>query len=503
MSDEGCQKVGFVGQPVSIEVGTGNPEVFKYTKLWSVPEYRAIAPGEEYVETFLREAKPRQGAHVVDLGCGTGRAGLRLATVGRCNVTMIDFARNCLDKHVQDLLEKGMIASEDQEPVKISFIKADLEKRLPVIAEYGFCCDVMEHIPPEKVQAVLNNILLACRHCFFVIFTKEDNCGKAHIGEPIHLSLHPYSWWLERFNERECVIHWSAERENAVVFYVTAWQEAKTIVESGVVNTGEDQIRKNVETNIAGDWMQVSPHESNEEEVMILGGGPSLANFEQDIWLKRREGVKLITLGGAYNWALEKGFRISGTIIVDARPFNARFVKPVVDDCKYFIASQCDPSVFEGLPKDRTYIWHTMADQITDLLKARYDRWWSIPGGSTVLLRAIPLLRLLGFHRFHLYGCDSCLSGGTTHHAYEQVENNTEAILPVLTSDGRLFHCHPWMVAQSEEFLELVKFFGDEIDLAIYGDGLLSHLITTAANLTPDTEGNDNGSGNLESIQQG
>jgi len=219
---------------------------------------------------------------------------------------------------------------------------------------------------------------------------------------------------------------------------------------------------------------------------MILGGGPSLLQFEQQILTQRAEGVKLVTMNGTYHWALEHGLTPSAQIIVDARPFNVRFTKPVVDGCKYLIASQVDPPVFEGLPKDRTYVWHTSTGLIKDILTTQYETWWSVPGGSTVLLRAIPLLRLLGFKRFHLYGCDSCLTE-QSHHAYAQPENDAALVIPVTVKEsGRLFHCHPWMISQAHELMDLIRFLGDEIELEIYGDGLLAHLLQTGASFSED-----------------
>jgi hypothetical protein len=224
----------------------------------------------------------------------------------------------------------------------------------------------------------------------------------------------------------------------------------------------------------------VTPHLPQETEVMILGGGPWMLEYEDIIKQMRKDGVKLVTLNGSYNWALEHGLTPSATVIVDGRPFNARFVKPVVDGCKYLIASQCDPSVFEGLPKDRTLMWHTSTELITDILKEHYkeEPWYIVPGGSTVLLRAIPMLRMLGYKKFHLFGCDSCLRG-SEHHAYSQPENDGGAV-PV-TAAGKIFTCHPWMVSQAQEFQDLIRMMGDEIELEIYGDGLLAHILNAAA----------------------
>jgi hypothetical protein len=252
---------------------------------------------------------------------------------------------------------------------------------------------------------------------------------------------------------------------------------------------------------------------------MILGGGPSLGLFEDEIKAKRAEGVKLITLNGAYNWALARGLTPSVQIIVDARAFNARFTKPVVPGFKedapdgkvegtvYLLASQCDPSVFEGLPRDRTYIFHTMTTLVTDLLEAQYGKvWHSIPGGSTVLLRAIPLMRMLGYTKFHLYGCDSCLlpppvvepithallgrmpmelsEHAMVHHAYAQPENDAAVILPVTTNPGgRVFYCHGWQISQAQEFMDLLKMLGDVIELEIHGDGLLAYILKTGAEM--------------------
>jgi SAM-dependent methyltransferase len=462
----------FEGFAPEITIGAGNPEALKYGKLWAHPEYRKVAPGEQLAQIFLAQAHPKAGSEVLDFGCGTGRGALMLALLGGLRVTMLDFVNNCLDDDVRAMLTTQAHA--------LRFIKADLEQKLPVAAPYGFCTDVLEHIPPDKVDRVLNNILLAAQHVFFSISTVEDRCG-ALIGEPLHLSLHPFAWWMEKFRERDCVIHWSQEVDGACLFYVSAWTAGPAIVEAGILNVTDEQIRANVQHNIAQGWQQVAPHPTNDVEVMLLGGGPSMPAFENEMKRQRAAGVKLITLNGAYNWALAHGLTPSAQIIVDARAFNARFVQPVVDGCKYLLSSQCDPSVFEGLPADRTYLWHTSTDLIKDLLNAQYEKWWYVPGGSTVLLRAIPLLRMLGFKRFHLYGCDSCLGEADQHHAYAQPENDSAVVVPLSVQAGRIFYCHPWMIAQAQEMLDLIRVLGEEIELEIHGDGLLAHILRTAA----------------------
>lgn len=464
------------------------PEREIYKALWARDDYREFSPGEHAAQTFLRQAKPRLGASVIDLGCGSGRGGLILAMPppagASMNVTLLDFADNCLDEIVRETLETS--------PEQLRFVEADLTVPHSVtsVTEYGFCCDVLEHIAEDKVSIVLHNCLMAAQHCFFQICTVDDSFG-AVIGHPLHLTVKPFAWWLEQFQKLKCVVHWSKDDGHNALFYVTAWSGAQEVADVGMLNVGEEKIKEQVAINIAGGWDQVSPHETNNVEVMIVGGGPSLKNHIEDIKRLRAEGVKLVTLNGAYNWALEQGMKPSATIICDARDHNARFVKPVIDECKYLMCSQVHPSVLEGLPRDRTLLWHTSAEAIHDTLLAQYPVSYPIPGGSTVLLRAIPLLRMLGFTKFHLFGCDSCLSEEEAHHAYAQAENDRQTILPVVVTGGRIFQCNAWMISQAHEFIGLIQMLGDELELEVYGDGLLAYILregAALADLQPDAE---------------
>jgi SAM-dependent methyltransferase len=466
---------GSVGYAPTVTIRPIERELYK--QMWDREEYRRVSPGEECANDFLAMVKPKHGSSMLDLGCGTGRGGLSLAFFGGMDVTLVDFADNCLDTDVRDMLKTQSHA--------LRFVQADLTKPLPVEAAYGYCCDVLEHIPAAQIDDVLDNCLRACQHVFFQISTVDDALGVL-VGHKLHLSVHPYEWWLQKLQDRGCTVHWSQGGSNSCAFYVTAWMDGQKVVDSGVLNVDERQVIENVRHNIAQGWDQVQPHLTNDVEVVILGGGPSLNGCEEEIRQKQAEGAKIVTLNGAYNWCLDRGIAPVNQIVVDARAFNSRFTRPAREDCFYFIASQCDPSVLEGLPKNRTLLWHTTAEMIRPLLDEQYGgKWWGIPGGSTVLLRAIPLLRMLGFQKFHLYGCDSCLTA-EEHHAYKQDENAADVVVPVVVG-GRVFHCHPWMASQAQELMSLVKYMGDEIALDIHGDGLLAWLLQHAAQLDEES----------------
>jgi len=467
-------QAGIKGTAPIVKVTNVRPqEKDLYKMMWEHPEYRKVAPGEYVVQDFFAQAQPKKGSSVIDFGCGTGRGALSLAILGGLDVTMVDFADNCLDADIVPILkaQKHMFR----------FVEADLSEPLPVTAAYGYCTDVMEHIRPELVDKVIDNCLKAAQHVFFQISTVDDSMGVL-VGHKLHLSVHPFSWWLKKFRDRKCVIHWTKENVNNSMFYVTSWMDGKEVVELGIPNTEEEEIVANAKHNIKQGYLQVQPHPANTEEVMIVGGSPSVKGQLEKIKELRAKGVKLITINGAYKWCIDNGLTPSAMVMLDAREFNSRFTKPVVDDCKYFLASQCNPKAFEGLPKDRTYLWHTQAEFLNDELAKQFEAWYPVPGGSTVLLRAIPLFRMLGFKRFHLFGCDSCLEENE-HHAYEQKENDKQLVIPV-NVDGKIFSCNPWMMCQAQEFIEIVKMLGDEFELEIYGGGLLSYILETGASYT-------------------
>lgn len=473
-------QVGMRGNAPVVEQGRANPEAAKYRKMWKESRYRLCSPGEQTVPLMLKHMPLQTDSYFIDFGCGTGRAShLVHRTVG-CDVTMLDFVSHCLDEKV-----KSYVAAH---PDTIRFKQVDLEQPIPCHAAFGMCADVMEHIPPEKVERVLTNILKSANHVWFQISTLPDNLGSL-IGETLHVTVKPHEWWKEELERLGGVIQYEENKGGASIFYVSAWSPSKEVMDSGRVNLAHQEKREHITHNIAQGWQTIQPCAVVDDEVILVGGGWSINEQLDTIRRLRAKGAKLITLNNAYNWCLEHDLRPSATIVMDGREFNKRFVKPVVDDCKYLICSQVHPAVLEGLPKDRTFLWHD-ADQSTfDLLDAQYGEgnYYAIPGGSTVFLRSIPLMRMLGYHKFHVFGVDSCVDPTTLqHHAYSQPENDHKWILPVTLNEGRVFHCQPWMICQAQEFQGLVTQLGELFELEIYGDGLLRHMLITADKLPPN-----------------
>lgn len=174
----------------------------KYQMMWDFDQYRHISPGEEVAQVFVDVVKPDSGAKVCDYGCGTGRGGLAISKLIDCDMVMVDFTWNSRDKEAQHF----------------KFVQADLTMPIPVMARHGYCCDVMEHIAPEDVESVIDNILSSCKDCFFQISTIPDVMG-AEIGQQLHLTVEPHSWWKEVLSKHGEVL-WEEERDIASLFHV-------------------------------------------------------------------------------------------------------------------------------------------------------------------------------------------------------------------------------------------------------------------------------------------
>jgi len=260
------------------------------------------------------------------------------------------------------------------------------------------------------------------------------------------------------------------------------------------VNTDEATLAVHVAGAIRRRHPQVWGQPMKPDVVAIVGSGPSLADTERELVDLVFAGAKVVTLNGAYQWCLARNIRPSAQIVLDARPSTARFVVPDVPQCRYYVASQCHPDVFDAVAgRPHVGLWHAVgADDgpLADILTDYYGkgRWSSIHGGTSVGTRAIGLLRTLGFGRLHLFGIDCCWIGDA-HHAIDQPENAGEKRLRVTLAPSdrpdlaRDFWCAPWHLKQLEDLLVMIRFNGESFLLDIHGDGAAAYALRTSADI--------------------
>jgi hypothetical protein len=177
----------------------------KYEKAWGIASYAAFSPGLQELAGALRWMRPDPGAQFTDWGSGSGKAADALVEQG-FKVRMVDIAANAYRGQHGPVIEACLWD-----------MPADLAP-----TKYGYCADVMEHIPSEKVDAVLSSIAARTEHAvFFQIALYKDSFGAA-VGEPLHLSVFPAEWWSERLLKHFAVVETKSDRRNLRALCLTS-----------------------------------------------------------------------------------------------------------------------------------------------------------------------------------------------------------------------------------------------------------------------------------------
>lgn len=154
----------------------------KYAAMWAKPEYKNLIPGIEKVDEAFDLLGMRSKERLIDFGAGTGRASMKFLEKGMSVIAV-------------DITDAGL------EFPALHFVKAPLwDLPMHLKGDWGFCTDVMEHIPTDRVTLALTNIAAACRRgAYFLIDSVPDEMG-IMIGQPLHLTVKPPKWWKEKLS---------------------------------------------------------------------------------------------------------------------------------------------------------------------------------------------------------------------------------------------------------------------------------------------------------------
>jgi hypothetical protein len=223
----------------------------------------------------------------------------------------------------------------------------------------------------------------------------------------------------------------------------------------------------------------------NDGNAVLVGCGPSIETDEMKASIRQQwaSGRPIFAIKGAHDWLVQEL-----NIIPDA----CVFLDPqdhMVDrlqlagqwpathrGCVYFIASQCSPKMFEHLNGQKIVMWHALSNVgEKNLLKGRL----MVGGGTTSGMRTFNLAYLMGFKRFHLYGFDSCNKDETSKYKRVNIHTGGDHAVKVIkvNCNGKDHWCNPAMAGQANEFQDMIKMFGGDIRIKVYGDGLIASLM--------------------------
>lgn len=162
----------------------------KYEKAWSHNEYRRMSPGLVALESLplIDMFRKYEVRTILDAGCGSGKLMQRLMTDygNEFEVHGFDISENCLDPFFDGIRDKvltiGCLWNPDD---------------FQTVYDGVVCTDVMEHIPPQHVAAVLSNLRKSSRKfAYLSISVQSDLFGPRFLGEPLHLTVRRSNWWF-------------------------------------------------------------------------------------------------------------------------------------------------------------------------------------------------------------------------------------------------------------------------------------------------------------------
>jgi hypothetical protein len=149
----------------------------KYRDIWATEQYgEDSSPGMDHVQLAMLKMDWSKGDTVIDFGCGKGEAVSLLSSLG-FQARGVDIASNAVAHDIQFT------------EVCLWNLPKDIR------ADWGYCCDVMEHIPTEKVQETLKCIADAVDKGIYFNIATEDDCSGAMIGFRLHLTVMKASAW--------------------------------------------------------------------------------------------------------------------------------------------------------------------------------------------------------------------------------------------------------------------------------------------------------------------
>lgn len=357
---------------------------------------------------------------------------------------------------------------------------------LPDRADLVVCTDVLEHVEPERLDAVLEHIRnLAIKAVMFVIATRPALKTLAD-GRNAHLIVEGADWWKEKL-----AIRFEIERmivnKNGIGIVAKPYLTIGDIHAVGVMS---DEARfDHVLENIRATNRRIAVTEPHNRVAILMCYGPSIQDTWRDALEERRiiGNADIVSVSGAHDWLMERGIQPRYHIECDPRPHKGDMLTKPQPGVEYLMATCCHPDVVGKLKNFSLTLWHLDNGKQSYKIGKIEPNAVMVGGGGSVGLRAINVLYVLGYRRFIVHGMDcSYRDEGERTHAGHHTGKKTQKITVVCR--GRKFVSAPVLLTYMRDFDALRVPGGplgnpDEdnrkMEIVLRGDGLLQHALKT------------------------
>lgn len=125
--------------------------------------------GDKWAAAVAAVAKQYECFSILDYGCGQGRL------IAALRQTLPHTIR--LDEYDPAILGKD---------------------ELPSFADLVVCTDVLEHIEPDRLDAVIRHLSMLARKAIYLVVATRPSNKTLTDGRNAHLTIQPWEWWDER-----------------------------------------------------------------------------------------------------------------------------------------------------------------------------------------------------------------------------------------------------------------------------------------------------------------
>lgn len=234
------------------------------------------------------------------------------------------------------------------------------------------------------------------------------------------------------------------------------------------LNAPRGQFIDNISVNIRRNLPRLTT-----KRALVVGGGPSAGDHVDDIKAHQAKGWQVTAINGAHDWLMGRGITPDACVLMDSTETVSTFIKFPLDECRYYVASQCHPAMFDKLDGYDVCMWHAHLDDASNKYIEEHDAEGTIlAGANTAGLHAIAINYMLGVRKMRVYGLDSS-HRPSGDHAYDNSQQKPVDEIEFFFKGDRFLSTGTW-AAQAEMFARFWRqYFKLGMQIEVIGDGLL------------------------------
>jgi hypothetical protein len=355
----------------------------------------------------------------------------------------------------------------------------------PEPADLVVCTDVLEHIEPDCLEAVLADLNRCTKKVAYLVISTRPARKTLPDGRNAHLIVQSADWWLAQLADYFQVI----EREDGEDEVRLVGEPLRYIRNFPVKSAVAQEIRcEQVRWSIRQPFGRLEVQPPHGRPMILCAYGPSLQDYWQHAVSMPGD---LFTCSGAHDFLISKGFAPKGHAECDSRPHKAQFVSRPHQDTLYYLASCCHRDTFAQIPPEQVRLWHVHGNGYDHIIHEVEPHAFTVAGGSTIGLRALSIGWVLGYRTFHVFGMDCSFTADDQRHAGEHCGKPPKQIIDV-RCNGKWFRSSGALIHAARNFIttlnEMTALRPGEFEYFFHGDGLLKNMLEEGLRQQQDKE---------------